>query len=92
MDALEHLSPKDLAETSSRDLIQLFSAFLAVKKGGANAPGEYLPGKVPLAAAVSDFFDLAPPGEGAKGGFDKIYLKSKNSRSKMLNPHDMIDF
>lgn len=55
-----------------RSSLEAFSAFLAIKPGGA-ARGEYIRDAMPSALLIGDFFGLAG-GSGSTARFDKVYV------------------
>ena len=79
----------DLNLATDRNLIALFSAFLAVKPGGKKDSGIYAENKIPLAKVAAEVFSL-PDTDGSQERFDKIYLRRKKNRE--FFPFEMTDF
>lgn len=85
----------NVSESNRGDLLELFSAFLVVKRKGdapaAPQAGRYFGQKISLAQVFGDVFNLYPEGE-ARSEFDKIYLRSPGDKAKKLYPYEMVDF
>ena len=79
----------DLNLATDRNLVALFSAFLAVKPGKKNDAGIYDGNKIPLATVAAEVFGL-PDTNSGQARFDKIYLRRKKNRE--FFPFEMTDF
>lgn len=80
----------DLNEATARDLVELFSNFLAVKKPGWAAG--YVLEKTPTAGVLLDLVNFTPLEETPPEKFLKIYLASQDQRARKYYPYEMIDF
>lgn len=90
---MPHEEQKDMEwlfeNSTARDLVELFSTFLVIKKAGPIEKGQYISEKMPSIRVLGNFFEITPQSQ-AEEAYDKIYMQGRSS--KKLLPQEMIDF
>ena len=79
-----------LNDVTARDVVELFSNFLAVKKPGWAAG--YVQEKIPAATVLFEAAPFTPLEATPPEKFHKIYLASQDQRARKYYPYEMIDF